>query len=85
VTLATVRRVGFIGIGNMGWPMAANLVAAGFDVTVADVVEGRAEAFADQVGGHAAGSPSQAAVGVDVLVTILPTSRSSRSTARTRA
>ena len=26
--------VGFVGIGNMGWPMAANLVAAGFEVTV---------------------------------------------------
>ena len=38
--------IAFIGLGNMGGPMAANLVKAGFDVTVCDVVPGRAEAFA---------------------------------------
>ena len=38
----TVQSVGFVGIGNMGWPIAANLVGAGFDVTVADAAAGRA-------------------------------------------
>ena len=32
-----VSRLGFIGLGNMGGPMAANLARAGFDLTVYDV------------------------------------------------
>ena len=28
--------IGFVGVGNMGWPMAANLVKSGFAVAVAD-------------------------------------------------
>ena len=30
-------KVGFIGIGNMGWPMAMNLFKAGYDLTVFDL------------------------------------------------
>jgi 3-hydroxyisobutyrate dehydrogenase len=70
-----IRRIGFVGIGNMGWPMAANLVKAGFDVTVADAVDGRAAQFARDVGGHAAGDAAGAARDADAVVTILPTSR----------
>ena len=47
------RTVGFVGIGNMGWPMAANLVRAGFQVAVADAASGRAARFAAEVGGRA--------------------------------
>lgn len=36
--------IGFVGLGNMGWPMAANLQAAGFPLVVMD-------AAADRVGG----------------------------------
>jgi 3-hydroxyisobutyrate dehydrogenase len=68
-----IRRVGFLGIGNMGWPMAANLVRAGFDVAVADAAPGRAAAFAAEAGGHAADT-AEAASGADALVTMLPTS-----------
>ena len=32
-----IKRVGFIGLGNIGKPMAVNLVRAGFDVTIYDV------------------------------------------------
>lgn len=70
-----IQSVGFIGIGNMGWPMAANLVKAGFDVSVADAVAGRAAAFAMEAGGHAASNAADAAEGADAVVTILPTSR----------
>ncbi len=73
-TSAPIRRVGFVGIGNMGWPMAANLVRAGFDVTAADAAPGRARAFAAEVGGAAAESAGAAADGADALVTMLPTS-----------
>ncbi len=66
----TATRIAFIGIGNMGWPMAANLVKAGFDVSVTDAVPGRADTFVQEVGGKA-GPRSDA----EVVITILPTSK----------
>ncbi|WP_328702775.1 NAD(P)-dependent oxidoreductase [Belnapia mucosa] len=72
---ARIQRIAFIGIGNMGWPMAANLLKAGFEVTGCDAVPGRADQFAKEIGGTAAGSPAEAARGVDCVVTILPTSK----------
>ena len=69
-----IRRIGFIGIGNMGWPMAANLVKAGFEVTVSDAVAGRATQFAGEVGGRAAGDATEAVRDAEAVVTILPTS-----------
>jgi 3-hydroxyisobutyrate dehydrogenase len=73
MTAAPIRRVGFVGIGNMGWPMAANLVRAGFDVIAVDAAPGRAAAFAAEVGGSAAGA-GDAAANADAMVTMLPTS-----------
>ena len=73
MSIAPIQRVGFVGIGNMGWPMAANLVRAGFDVMAVDAVAGRAAAFAAEVGGAAAAA-EDAAAGADALVTMLPTS-----------
>ena len=70
---APIRRVGFVGIGNMGWPMAARLVQAGFEVIAADAAPGRAAAFAADVGGRPADSVADAARS-DALVTMLPTS-----------
>lgn len=72
---APIKRVAFLGIGNMGWPMAANLVKAGFAVTVADVAPGRAEAFAAETGARAAATPAEAAAGAECVVTIVPTSK----------
>ena len=66
--------VGFIGIGNMGWPMAARLIAAGFLVQVADTRPERAEGFVDQVGGTAADSLRALAETSELVVTMLPTS-----------
>lgn len=73
--MAAIKRIAFLGIGNMGWPMAANLLKAGFDVTAADVVPGRAEAFAAETGGKAAATPAEAAKGADCVVVIVPTSK----------
>lgn len=73
--MAAIKKVAFAGIGNMGWPMAANLVKAGFDVTGCDVVPGRAEAFAAETGAKAAACPAEAAAGADCVVTIVPTSK----------
>jgi 3-hydroxyisobutyrate dehydrogenase len=70
-----LKRIAFAGIGNMGWPMAANLVKAGFDVTVCDVAPGRAASFATETGAKAAATPAEAAAGADCVVMIVPTSK----------
>ena len=72
---AALKRIAFAGIGNMGWPMAANLVKAGFEVTVCDVVPGRAASFATETGANAAATPAEAAAGADCVVIIVPTSK----------
>ncbi|MBM3587833.1 MAG: NAD(P)-dependent oxidoreductase [Alphaproteobacteria bacterium] len=70
-----LKRIAFAGIGNMGWPMATNLVKAGFEVTVCDVVPGRAASFATETGAKAAATPAEAANGADCVVMIVPTSK----------
>ena len=40
--MSGIKNIGFIGMGNMGVPMAANLVRAGYDVTAYDIAAGRA-------------------------------------------
>jgi len=65
-------RVGFIGIGNMGWPMARNLVTKGFQVTVFDAEPGRSQRFTQECGGAVAGQLTDLAAN-DVIVTMLPT------------
>jgi 3-hydroxyisobutyrate dehydrogenase len=63
--------IAFIGLGNMGGPMAANLVKAGHKVTAFDLVEAsRSQAKAD--GASIADSASGAVKGADVVVTMLP-------------
>ncbi|MBX9751234.1 MAG: NAD(P)-dependent oxidoreductase [Roseococcus sp.] len=70
-----MKRVAFAGIGNMGWPMAANLVKAGFDVTVSDISAERVARFVGEIGGQAAASPTEAAKGAEAFLCILPTSK----------
>ena len=67
--------VGFVGVGNMGWPMAACLVNAGFTVNINDSRREVANNFVQQVGGFAPDSLRELAAGSsDVIVTMLPTS-----------
>ena len=50
--------VGFVGLGNMGWPMAGNLHAAGFRLVVRDIEAGKQDRFAaEHPGAIAAASP----------------------------
>ena len=72
--MADKPTVGFIGVGNMGWPMAACLVKAGFDVLVNDHRREAANNFVQQNGGTAPDTLKQLAAGSDVIVTMLPTS-----------
>ncbi len=66
--------VGFVGIGNMGWPMAARLVEAGFALRAADGRRAQVDAFVQQAGGTAADSLRALAETSDLVVTMLPTS-----------
>jgi 2-hydroxy-3-oxopropionate reductase len=63
--------IGFIGLGIMGSPMAANLLRAGYDVIGYDVSPGAVERLVAE-GGKAAESVPHAASGVDVVITMLP-------------
>ncbi len=67
-----IKKIGFIGIGNMGTPMAGHLVKKGFDVTVYDIRPEVAQAFVAQHGGCAAKSLVDAAHGADAVITMLP-------------
>jgi 3-hydroxyisobutyrate dehydrogenase len=63
--------IAFIGLGNMGGPMAANLVRAGHKVVGFDLVQGLLDqAKAD--GATIAGSAAAAVEGADVVITMLP-------------
>lgn len=68
----SIKKIGFIGVGNMGNPMAANLLKGGFDVTVFDARAETAAAFVAQHGGKVAASPADVARGADAVVTMLP-------------
>lgn len=70
-----IRTIAVIGIGNMGWPMAAKLHGAGFTVTVADAAPGRAQRFAAEIGGTGCDDAADAVRGADAVVTMLPTSK----------
>ena len=63
--------VGFIGLGIMGAPMAANLARAGFSVTGYDLTAGGLDALA-AAGGRAASSVADAVGGAEVIITMLP-------------
>ncbi|MBV9734832.1 MAG: 3-hydroxyisobutyrate dehydrogenase [Acidisphaera sp.] len=64
-------KIAFIGLGNMGRPMAANLMKAGHEVAGYDVIP-EALAAHQEDGGHAADSARSAADGADVVISMLP-------------
>ena len=66
-------KIGFIGLGNMGQPMCGNLLKAGHQLKVYDVVAASVEK-AVAAGAAAASSAAQCAQGVDTVITMLPSS-----------
>ncbi|MFU2508918.1 3-hydroxyisobutyrate dehydrogenase [Pseudoalteromonas sp. ASV78] len=66
--------IGFIGLGNMGGPMAANLVKAGHQVKVFDLNQSVVNALANN-GAIAANDAKHCATDVDVLISMLPASK----------
>jgi 3-hydroxyisobutyrate dehydrogenase len=69
------KRVAFIGLGNMGNPMARRLIAADLDLTVHDVDPDRARAFTDETGARWAATAAEAAADCDIAVLMLPNGR----------
>jgi 3-hydroxyisobutyrate dehydrogenase len=69
-----VASIAFVGLGNMGMPMARNLLDAGHDVLAFDVVPATLEAAA-AAGARAARSLSDAAAGGELVLTMLPEGR----------
>jgi 3-hydroxyisobutyrate dehydrogenase len=67
-------RVGFIGIGNMGWPMASHIAQAGHELTVFDVDAARSARFAQEFKCKAAASLAEVAAN-EITVTMLPTGK----------
>jgi 3-hydroxyisobutyrate dehydrogenase len=66
-----MTRIGFIGLGNMGLPMAQNLVKAGHAVTGYDVSEYQAQRLASG-GGSCAASMREACADAEIVITMLP-------------
>ena len=71
--MSEARRVGFIGLGNMGAPMAANLMRGGHDVMAYDIAAERAHRFAQTHAGRATESLAEVASHADIVITMLPT------------
>jgi 3-hydroxyisobutyrate dehydrogenase-like beta-hydroxyacid dehydrogenase len=67
-----ISRVGFVGLGIMGAPMARNLRQAGYELSVYTRTREKAERFASEHDAQAAATPAEAAAGADAFVTMVP-------------
>ncbi len=63
-------RIGFIGLGHMGIPMAQCLIAAGHEISVWNRSEGKSEPLLRE-GAIQAGTPAEAELGADAVITML--------------
>ncbi|MFN9478924.1 MAG: NAD(P)-binding domain-containing protein, partial [Betaproteobacteria bacterium] len=61
------HRVAFLGLGVMGYPMAAHLARAGHHVTVYNRTAKKAERWAEEYGGRTAATPREAATGAQIV------------------
>ncbi|MCY3544914.1 MAG: NAD(P)-dependent oxidoreductase [Chloroflexi bacterium] len=66
-----MQTVGFIGLGNLGTPMARNIQRAGFPMVVFDVVEGATRHLLEG-GARLAASPGEVAAASDVILSSVP-------------
>ncbi|HEX6709623.1 MAG TPA: 2-hydroxy-3-oxopropionate reductase [Rubrobacter sp.] len=67
------EKIGFIGLGIMGKPMARNLIEAGYELVVYNRTREKAEELASE-GATVAGSPKDVAEQSDIIITMLPDS-----------
>ena len=68
------EKVGFIGLGIMGRPMAKNLMEAGYDLVLYNRTREKAEDLAGEGDAEVAASPREVAEKSDIIVTMLPDS-----------
>ena len=75
-----MKKVGFIGLGAMGRPMATNLLKKGYQLTLFDLIfrEGDEE-YWRRLGGDIGKSSKDVAQGADVIITVLPSSENVRN------
>jgi 3-hydroxyisobutyrate dehydrogenase len=66
-----MANVAFIGLGNMGGPMAINLVEAGHSVTVFDLSQAACDQL-QEAGASVTATAAEAAAGVDYIISMLP-------------
>lgn len=66
-----MMRVGYIGLGAMGFPLARHLLAAGYQVAAFDIDPARVDAFV-RLGGQKAATVADAAHDADIVITCLP-------------
>lgn len=71
-------KIAFIGLGNMGAPMARNLIKAGHALNLVDLNQA-VLAELEQLGGHISGSAKEAAQGAELVITMLPAAAHVRS------
>ncbi|GAB7532705.1 3-hydroxyisobutyrate dehydrogenase [Pseudomonas sp. 3A(2025)] len=71
-------KIAFIGLGNMGAPMACNLIKAGHRVHLFDIDKNALAELVTQ-GGHISQSPADAAQGSELVITMLPAAAHVRS------
>jgi len=62
------RKVAFLGLGVMGYPMAGHLAKAGHQVTVYNRSAAKAQAWVAEFGGRSAATPREAAAGAEVVL-----------------
>ena len=66
-----MKRVGFIGLGNMGLPMASNILKAGIEINAFDLSVD-AMLKADELGMKTKNTVSEVLENIDALITMLP-------------
>ncbi len=66
-----MEKISFFGLGNMGGPMAANLVRAGYEVCVFDLVPAAVEELVN-LGATKAETPEEVVKGANVIISMLP-------------
>ena len=77
--MSDIKTIGFIGIGNMGRPMATNLARGGYQVVAYDADGKRAVQFAKDAGAKSAATLAALGAEVDAIVTMLPTGKEVRA------
>lgn len=70
--METLKKIGFVGLGNMGFPMASRLVEAGYALSVYDLKSDLQAKFLKSRNAVGMGSSAEAAKSSDLVITMLP-------------